>query len=384
MSWNANHISSRAIAFSMATVLVAVCTVFVTTWIYINTEVEGIEGARRSYDKSSGKKVAIVGHLRDFIEIGNDVSSLDVFASDLVDEYLLDARTSLDQMWAALDAYRNLGVSRQEAQALTTIARVFGQFTETYAEVEKASSADDIRNISIDTGPALTALIQLDLARYEQRGLNDDRINDTVATLITAIKVAMTVFAAIVLLLVVVCYRFMKSRVQRRDAMAALHDNEQRLGGILRNISDGIITIDEGGIIESFNPAAENIFGYSVDEVIGKNIRMLMAGRDHDSHDGYLKSYRHIGKGKILGVGSRELNGRCKDGGSVAIELMVNEMRLGDQRNFIGAIRDISLRKKAEAELHESQRRLSQAQRIARVGHWIWDEGEDRLSYPLG
>ena len=63
---------------------------------------------------------------------------------------------------------------------------------------------------------------------------------------------------------------------------------------------------------------------------------------------------------------------------------MVNEMRLGDQRNFIGAIRDISLRKKAEAELHESQRRLSQAQRIARVGHWIWDEGEDRLSYPLG
>ena len=85
--------------------------------------------------------------MRDFIEIGNDVSSLDVFASDLVDEYLLDARTSLDQMWAALDAYRNLGVSRQEAQALTTIARVFGQFTETYAEVEKASSADDIRNI---------------------------------------------------------------------------------------------------------------------------------------------------------------------------------------------------------------------------------------------
>ena len=83
MSWNANHISSRAIAFSMATVLVAVCTVFVTTWIYINTEVEGIEGARRSYHESSGKKVAIVGHLRDFIEIGNDVSSFDVFASTL-------------------------------------------------------------------------------------------------------------------------------------------------------------------------------------------------------------------------------------------------------------------------------------------------------------
>jgi PAS domain S-box-containing protein len=381
MSRNANRISNRTIAFSVASILAVACAVILATWTFIGAEVGAIDEARRSYDESAGKKAVIVGHVRDFIEFGNDLSNLEVLASDLDDEYLLNARSTVDQMRAALDAYRDLGTNNRETQALAEISRVIDQFAGAYAEVEKTSQGDDIGDLSIDTGPALAAVMELNHAAHEQRSQNDDTINDTVATLIKFLKAAFAVLAAIILLLVAIGHRFMKSRERLRDTLAALHDNEQRIGGILRNASDGIITIDEFGLIESFNPAAENMFGYSAAEITGKNLSLLMSGQDRDAHDDYLKCYRNSHKGKILGIGSREVNGRRKDGGQFAIELMVNEMRFGNKQKFIGSVRDISRRKNAEVELRESQRRLSQAQRIAGVGHWIWDEVEDGMIY---
>ena len=365
----------------MASILAVACAVILATWTFIGAEVGAIDEARRSYDESAGKKAVIVGHVRDFIEFGNDLSNLEVLASDLDDEYLLNARSTVDQMRAALDAYRDLGTNNRETQALAEISRVIDQFAGAYAEVEKTSQGDDIGDLSIDTGPALAAVMELNHAAHEQRSQNDDTINDTVATLIKFLKAAFAVLAAIILLLVAIGHRFMKSRERLRDTLAALHDNEQRIGGILRNASDGIITIDEFGLIESFNPAAENMFGYSAAEITGKNLSLLMSGQDRDAHDDYLKCYRNSHKGKILGIGSREVNGRRKDGGQFAIELMVNEMRFGNKQKFIGSVRDISRRKNAEVELRESQRRLSQAQRIAGVGHWIWDEVEDGMIY---
>jgi len=123
--------------------------------------------------------------------------------------------------------------------------------------------------------------------------------------------------------------------------------DQMRLRAVVDNVVDGIITIDERGTIESFNPACERIFGYGADEAIGKNIRMLMPEPYHGEHDGYLKNYRESGVAKIIGIG-REVSGRRKDGSVFPMDLSVSAFRLEDGRHFSGIIRDITQRKQAE------------------------------------
>src|SRR6185503_21269009 len=83
----------------------------------------------------------------------------------------------------------------------------------------------------------------------------------------------------------------------------ALDDTEERLRAILDTAVEGIITIDERGVIESMNPAAVKIFGYRPSEVIGKNVHMLMPSPHHEQHDGYLANYIKTGKARIIGIG---------------------------------------------------------------------------------
>lgn len=132
----------------------------------------------------------------------------------------------------------------------------------------------------------------------------------------------------------------------------ALRDSATRIQTILNTVVDGIISISEQGIIETFNPAAELIFGYSAAEVVGQNVSMLMPEPYHSLHDGFLERYCTTGKAHIIGiVNGREVEGRRKDGSTFPLELAVSEMRLGDRRYFTGITRDISARKEAENQL---------------------------------
>lgn len=144
-------------------------------------------------------------------------------------------------------------------------------------------------------------------------------------------------------------------------ANIALHDNENRLHAILDNVIDGIITISERGIIESFNHAAETIFGYTAAEVIGSNVKMLMPEPYHGEHDGYLHNYVTTERKKIIGIG-REVIGRRKDGSTFPMDLAVSEMKIGDLRMFTGIVRDLSQRQQAERLLtvtrHDNENRL--------------------------
>jgi len=126
--------------------------------------------------------------------------------------------------------------------------------------------------------------------------------------------------------------------------------SETRLKTILSTMIDGLITINGMGIVESFNPAAESIFGYPEKEVIGQNIKMLMPPRYSDNHDQYLKNYRDTGVINVLGKPSREVEGRRKDGTDFPLAISISEMHIDGIPKYSGVIRDITEVKKAEAE----------------------------------
>jgi two-component system CheB/CheR fusion protein len=142
-----------------------------------------------------------------------------------------------------------------------------------------------------------------------------------------------------------------------------LRDREARLRAILDTAVEGIITIDERGSIESFNAASEKIFGYTADEVIGKNVNVLMSTPHRERHDGYLENYKHTGHARIIGIG-RETIAKRKDGTLFPIDLSVSEVKLSDRRIFTGFVRDVSERKRLEREILEiserEQRRIGQ------------------------
>ena len=131
-----------------------------------------------------------------------------------------------------------------------------------------------------------------------------------------------------------------------------LRESEARASAVVDNIVDGIITIDEHGAIQSFNPAAETIFGFAADEVMGRNVKILMPEPDHGAHDGYLRDYLTTGEAKIIGIG-REVVGRRKDGTTFPLDLAISEAQLGDGRLFTGIVRDITERKEIDRMKNE-------------------------------
>lgn len=143
-------------------------------------------------------------------------------------------------------------------------------------------------------------------------------------------------------------------RVRRMDASV---QSQARLAAILEAAVEGIVSIDERGIIQLFNPAAERLFGYATPEIVGRNVSALMLSPYREEHDQYIARYLETGNKKIIGIG-REVVGVRKDGSTFPIDLSVAEARVGSERIFVGIIRDISARKAAEAALRESKEDL--------------------------
>ena len=167
----------------------------------------------------------------------------------------------------------------------------------------------------------------------------------------------------------------MEDITDRKRVEAAVQEQEARLRAIVDNAVDGIITINERGTIETFNPASERLFGYAAAEIIGQNVKQLMPEPYHSEHDGYLTRYRETGQAKIIGIG-REVVGRRKDGSTFPLDLAISEMRLGDRRLFIGITRDITERKAVESKLeqaHEKALTATQAKSdfLATMSHEI-------------
>jgi len=140
-----------------------------------------------------------------------------------------------------------------------------------------------------------------------------------------------------------------------------LTSSQQQLQAILDNVVEAVIVIDEKSKIKTFNPAAETMFGYTEQDIIGHSINKMMTGHDHDHHDQYMKDYEQTGMAKILGVRERELQAVRKNGEIFPIELNIAEFFIGSKRNFIGTIRDISRRKNTENKLRQSMQDVKNA-----------------------
>jgi PAS domain S-box-containing protein len=141
------------------------------------------------------------------------------------------------------------------------------------------------------------------------------------------------------------------------EAVFDLAETEERMRSVVNHVVDGIITIDDRGTVTTFNPAAERIFGYAHDEVIGRNVNILMPEPYHSEHDGYIANYLRTGEAKIIGIG-REVVGRRKDGSTFPMELAISVFQLKNRRYFTGIVRDITERKQAEEELRQAEERM--------------------------
>src|SRR4051794_19355151 len=148
----------------------------------------------------------------------------------------------------------------------------------------------------------------------------------------------------------------MPEKVERTAAEQALFESEARTRAILDAAVDAIITIDERGQVESMNPAAERLFGYSTAEVIGQNVKMPMPEPYRHEHDGYLENHRTTGQRKIIGIG-REVLGLRKDGSTFPMHLAVSELHLGHRRMFTGIARDITDLRVAIRQIQEREER---------------------------
>lgn len=126
-----------------------------------------------------------------------------------------------------------------------------------------------------------------------------------------------------------------------------LKDEKDLSAAILDNIYEAVMTINPLGTVLSYNQAAQNIFGYTADEVIGQNVKILMPEPFHSEHDGYLQNYMQTGKAKIIGIG-REVEGKRKDGEIFPLFLAVTKIQSKEMPVFVGVVRDLSEQKRLE------------------------------------
>ena len=137
-------------------------------------------------------------------------------------------------------------------------------------------------------------------------------------------------------------------------------ESSERIRATVDTVTDAIIMIDDQGTIQSFNRAAESMFGYSAEEVAGWNVSLLMPETERIQHGRYINNYLETGKAKIIGTG-RQVVGLRKDGTEFPLDLGINEMRLGGQLMFVGSCRDISEIVKANTALERHTEELARS-----------------------
>ncbi|MBI3401714.1 MAG: PAS domain S-box protein [Acidobacteria bacterium] len=159
-------------------------------------------------------------------------------------------------------------------------------------------------------------------------------------------------------------------RALRRRHEQELHDSDAHWRSIFDSAVDGIIVIDAHGIVERFNPSAQRLFGYTADEVVGRNVRLLMPSPHYEEHDQYLDRYHATGQRKIIGIG-REVVGQRKDGTTFPLHLSVSEMNVAGGPKFAGILHDLTPRVQLEERLRDQTALARLGEMAAVIAHEV-------------
>ena len=157
---------------------------------------------------------------------------------------------------------------------------------------------------------------------------------------------------------------------RRVEIEEALRKSEERVRSIVESAVDAIIVIDDRGLVQAFNPSAERLFGYTISEVIDRNVNMLMPSLDREQHDGYIRHYLTTGEQKIIGIG-REVTALKKDGTCFPVHLSVGEMMSEGKRSFTGILHDLSDRVALEQRLTDQKSLAKLGEMAAVVAHEV-------------
>jgi two-component system sensor kinase FixL len=295
---------------------------------------------RDSYDRAQAQIPGLLESLRQFVSDNPDQT-----------RHLIELRISIE---ARLDEFKQaveLGRARlNEALAILSTARS--------------------RQLTPQIEQQLSQFTKAELSLLEERQRNADRVT----VLATAIAAAMGILA----LLCAAIGAFLLERQRTIGQLQAanqvlagsqedLKSREAHLEAILATVPDAMVVIDERGAIQSFSATAERLFGFTTQEVQGRNVSMLMPGPYRQEHDGYLARYLSTSERRIIGVG-RVVVGQRKDGGTFPMELAVGEVLLNGTHHFIGFVRDLSQRQERERLLHEVQSELLHVSRLSTMG----------------
>ena len=148
----------------------------------------------------------------------------------------------------------------------------------------------------------------------------------------------------------------------------AVRESAARLKGVVDTAMDGVVLIDSSGTMLMVNPACRRLFGYAPDEMIGRNVKMLMPPPYRDEHDRYLENYRRTGEAKVIGSG-REVVGRRKDGETFPLDLSVGKVTQNGETIFVGFLHDLSGHKAAAAQLVQAQKMEAVGQLAGGIAH---------------
>ena len=351
------------------------------------------------------RKTILLGLARGALGYGGLIHDLKNFVLRGDPHRLVDAQRALLELRVVTTGYRSAGVTPEEEAALADLEAVLEQYRAAIATaellaVQGAGPAELDAAITVDDGPAFDALRRLDRAVISGRNASVDAVNRHVVTL-SSIAVAGAVGAGLFFVILAAGFGwYVRRRLvmpisalaaafqaidpavsidqrlplrqtrwpnelddlaqdgnklldayseqfgERQRADFALAASESRVRAIVEQTAEGIVAIDARGLIESFNPAAETMFGYSAEEVIGQNVSLLSPAGERRAHEEFV-SNSELHAPRIINL-TRDLIGARKDGSSFPLELDVAPMEVEGVGKFVGVMRDISERKAME------------------------------------
>lgn len=325
----------------------------------------------RIYDDGSVlSKASAINALRAAIGYGGMIHNFKNYVLRGDETRALMVETQINEAKRSLTVYARDDTNSEEQAALVDLRAMLDAYGEAIkvatALREKGESAATIdKRVRVDDQPAFLALNLIQRQLHLQNETNALAVSSALGGASALARASYWVTFGLMVSLLAGAIWTLWDR-QRREQL--LRTSEERTLAIVDNIVDGVIVADAKGIIAEFNKSAEGIFGYSADEVLGKNITMLMPESYSNRHNQYIDNYIETNDPKIIGTG-RELEGLRKDGTVFPMRIAVGELHLGAEKAFAGIVADISGQKNLEAQLHRAQRMEAVGQLTGGIAH---------------